>query len=928
MKIKKQINYIIIFLLVQMIAMNNVVFALSPQINIKGAALQKIFESNKKPQTSQLMEHDSGRGYRVFDLPEGYRDITVVLIHRGAGFGNRGAVNNLLVSLQHQFRGKNISLRLAYSLGRPGEESDQELRMQQELIAQRNSKAEAEGLPKIELETYYTFTMDGTPVISGLRKTDVAIYFGYDSAEMLDVAQDEADFLRREQMDAKLAFHIPIYATGYRLRDVDYARILRGGTIHRVIPTANFLKGTGRIVINPELVAKSIKIDGLNKQDVLQERRKLLDKLGVTEIPDGAEETTWAFAYTHNYGKLEEFLRNCGKSKQKITLFLAPGYLINRTVKYYYKDNIRQLLEYFKAIPDNVNIVFLEENLERKDAYNQIMLLSGVLTEYGLKGGFPNLITGDQSTSEVLSARRLFVHDGMNAQDGDELWQGLFAGPLQRFTVQYNDLEDIDNNWPNLFTANPQGMPGEFSVFKAMEMQMEFIAAIDSILERRNIVDHIGKTIVAEASRQAADENLEAMLDTAVVLREQLNGSVFEKVSADIFQDVYVCVNPRTNQFVTLYVPTNIAQQWETSNGEKGKRFGGQYSGMVELHNLTGIVGGEQQKLTLAFAHPENGLEQNNDLSIPGKKDPMLALTDETFGSGEIANYVQRVRNLIMGESIEIVNIHSEQEFNDYLGIAPEEHSAILYSEHPETTLRVMCKNFNEDKPLANIRKEHTFAARIQANGREYIWFAQFSIGDDKQIRYNEAYLMKVLEETEHKYLEVGHGYYDVPKNPVPGHCCIDLMYGIDNRFRFQEAHIKHARALFELRLKALDKLYKPAAFVIPSGQIISDIALYFYGRFGFLPLDYGARADVTSKYLIPYRIKSPGKMIGEGMEVFGKYLIIGAFGDFALVLRPQGIKGSKRHFDMPEMLKNRGIPISMQQPPARRHLELIEQAI
>ncbi|MFA5089394.1 MAG: hypothetical protein WC552_10220, partial [Candidatus Omnitrophota bacterium] len=460
-----------------------------------------------RPEEARLERKDrSEMRERIYEIPEGFRDIAVVVPDRGKNFGTIAGAETLVEGIRRQFRGKGLRLRLLVPLP---SRRDKELKREYEILRERidrlNGEAPNSGAPRVTFEAYRT--------LSKHPGADVVLYYGYTSlneelnrAKATGLGDREPPHVQAAQLPAKLAFHMAHYAANFETLEKRDLRFVTGkGVVHQILPTADFSRFSAHanLVLNRALTDESRRIKALSKGQVILERKELLGRLGRKDLLDRVE-TAWAFAYTQDYVSLSAYLDNVSHhikifKKKPVTLFVAPGKRleveVDRKKGETASDAILKMFRENKVrIPRQLKIVFLERDFRKRQLYNKILLLSGSLTQDGLFGAFPNLLTGDLSISEAIAGRRVFIPDNYSGHPGwgYYVWRDFYPKLLPEFTEKYCRGGMLNLQLPALFEADPE------------ELQEDWEAAIDPVLERHNIVDEIGGNIPGAVTRPAA----------------------------------------------------------------------------------------------------------------------------------------------------------------------------------------------------------------------------------------------------------------------------------------------------------------------------------------------------------------------------------------------------------------------------------------
>jgi hypothetical protein len=405
-------------------------------------------------------------------IPEGYRNIALVMESRGQGFGIPGAMITLVRNLQASY-GENVNIRVLVP---------ERMKTAGWLGAAANDFENFRSrLPAgVELETYRDLSQNA--------QADVAVYYGYSDMG--------TSYLKNATLPGvKVAYHIPMYIYGYDKEFGRYKNVIDAqGTVHHVVPTANASGSNSNLFLDDFLTRERLKIESLPEGEVRKQRAEILDAL---KLPNNTTvlESAWAYAYTQSSEALEDYIQNLRKyaarTGQKVTLFLVRGSEIN-------KKTFRSKADY-----SEVKIVQLEPSLDKKDSYNKILLLTGSLTKDGndtsrLMADVPNLVTGSQSFSEALASLTLLSHDAFNVnpEEGRGLVAALFKKGFPEFIEKYNPgFKDPD--WSVLFTGEVDGSPIED--WSSAQMIADFRAELLPFLKQNNVVNTITDGILQNA---------------------------------------------------------------------------------------------------------------------------------------------------------------------------------------------------------------------------------------------------------------------------------------------------------------------------------------------------------------------------------------------------------------------------------------------
>ena len=458
------------------------VFENSNNINNIGTGIYEIVNSNEIAQRGikffiDNITHDSVQSSdqamftqdqleksldKKFRLPQGAERVTVLLTSRGANFGNIAGTELLVNSIRRQFEGVDITVAV--------EDWDNDGRDYVDLV----KRLKENGINKI---IHYDR-------IEQIPETDIAIYYGQRSIYFDEISSDNT-------VPAKISFYIPIYADRTDDEQVENIKeeIDSQGrqSMHVYLPTGDFSKAYKNLFLDKSLTKRSLEIRQMTKQQVREARRRvLMEAQGIDRLKNfrGQEDfldIPWGFAYAQDYFSFHGYLENVEQyaktRNQNVLMFIVPGAQMGES--------------YIKTLPDNtskVRFIVLPRDYKNKDLYNRILLLTGRFVDVDdqkrLQGAFPNLITGDQSLAEALSALKVFVHDYHMAGAGQGITfiKQLFATLLPRFAEKHH-TKKTDNTWSELFEADPK------------KLQEDFDNEVAILLMSQNVVDRIGNIL-------------------------------------------------------------------------------------------------------------------------------------------------------------------------------------------------------------------------------------------------------------------------------------------------------------------------------------------------------------------------------------------------------------------------------------------------
>ncbi len=408
-------------------------------------------------------------------LPEGYKRIAVVLVSRGMAFGNLAAAETMTAALRRRYQNDpeaRISLLVPLRVG-----TDDLADLQNRLgggVYTYGSAGLEPGTEQDRITGDYPRGFDA----------DVVIHLAYDDTESLKLGnmRREGGFLP-EFSGTKLALHVPIYWLGLRI-NVDWDGRSWGGVQHRYVPSAR-LSNDGRASVNanwlldPDLTLRSRAMDSMSPGDIASGREAIIKSIETFLHPamrfdpggnypltlsKAFSNPTWALAYTQDRSGLESYLSDLNYFAKvrgaSITVFLVPGLKLGEhTIHAYYHWLVNEY--------SNVDLVLMDRTYENKMMIRDLLLYSGTLDpDRGLMA-FPNLVTGNMSLSEALSARRLFIHDGYDTRHdaGLELERRLFSQDpsMRRFAGAYGTgFRWIANRFPEQMTRDFKAAADDF----------------------------------------------------------------------------------------------------------------------------------------------------------------------------------------------------------------------------------------------------------------------------------------------------------------------------------------------------------------------------------------------------------------------------------------------------------------------------------
>jgi hypothetical protein len=162
------------------------------------------------------------------------------------------------------------------------------------------------------------------------------------------------------------------------------------------------------------------------------------------------------------------------------------------------------------------------------------------------------------------------------------------------------------------------------------------------------------------------------------------------------------------------------------------------------------------------------------------------------------------------------------------------------------------------------------YVTRTTKNGHEYVSLCfKMRSGDGRG-----------LETIEYLYVDnkyVAHGISTVQDHD--GRKQVILEMGIDEGSYKGKGHMQ---VFFNTRQHLSREIFHPLAFTVPTRQISSWDAFFFYVRKGYLPYDAGARKIVTEKFIVPwlrdrdFQIDDPGEVFGEDfLDECGDFFVL-----------------------------------------------------
>lgn len=164
----------------------------------------------------------------------------------------------------------------------------------------------------------------------------------------------------------------------------------------------------------------------------------------------------------------------------------------------------------------------------------------------------------------------------------------------------------------------------------------------------------------------------------------------------------------------------------------------------------------------------------------------------------------------------------------------------------------------------------NAYVTRTTENGHEYVSLCF-------KMRSGDGHGLETIEYlyVDNKY--VAHGISTVQDHD--GRKQVILEMGID------EVSYKgsgHMQVFFNTRQHLSREIFRPVAFTVPTRQISSWDAFFFYVRKGYLPYDAEARSIITEKFLVPwlkdrdFRINDPGEVFGEDfLDECGDFFVL-----------------------------------------------------
>ncbi len=166
------------------------------------------------------------------------------------------------------------------------------------------------------------------------------------------------------------------------------------------------------------------------------------------------------------------------------------------------------------------------------------------------------------------------------------------------------------------------------------------------------------------------------------------------------------------------------------------------------------------------------------------------------------------------------------------------------------------------------------YAGKATKDGHEYVHL---------------SFMMKAasgrgLEFSEYFYVDgnfIGHGITGIESRERGNY--IELRMGLDDASYKGKGHMQ---VFFAMRQGLFMTVFQPAALMVPTPQVSSWDAFFFYVRKGYLPVDPEAKRIVTERFLIPWLMDSNFR-IDDPEEVFGEDFIERCGDAFELTIEP-----------------------------------------
>jgi hypothetical protein len=198
-----------------------------------------------------------------------------------------------------------------------------------------------------------------------------------------------------------------------------------------------------------------------------------------------------------------------------------------------------------------------------------------------------------------------------------------------------------------------------------------------------------------------------------------------------------------------------------------------------------------------------------------------------------------------------------KRELYEHLGLAMD-------SEEKTNSMQFFINHFF-DRLAGDLLTAH--APKTTKNGHEYVHLAFMM----------RAASGRGLEFSEYFYVDkqyIGHGITTIESGKNA-----ELRMGLDDASYKGKGHMQ---VFFDMRQGLFGAIFQPATFTVPTPQVSSWDAFFFYIRKGYLPSNPEAQKIVTERFLVPwledrnFRIDDPGKVFGEDfLESCGNHFVL-----------------------------------------------------